>query len=66
VDVENVFIFVASVGSGDDVRLTVNSETYVADKSFIENLVDGVAIVDGALRFADYAGAWSGSIRSGG
>src|SRR5215831_1681310 len=28
-------------------------KTDVADERFIENLVDGIAIVDGAIRFAD-------------
>ena len=58
-DVEHVFV--ASVGSGDDVGLPVGDEADVADERFIEDLVDGFAVVNRALRFAHYAGAWSGS-----
>jgi len=42
----------ASVHRGNDIGLGVRSEPNVADKSFIENFVDGIAIVDTAMRFA--------------
>ena len=57
VDVKHVSI--ASVGSRDDKRLSVGHEPYVAEKRFVENLVDSVAVVDCALRFAHNARAWS-------
>jgi hypothetical protein len=31
----------------------------MADESFVENLIDGFAVVDGSLRLAHYAGAGS-------
>ena len=46
VNVENIFVFVASVGCGDDVGLPVDGEAYVAEESFVENLVDGFAVID--------------------
>jgi hypothetical protein len=41
--------------------LSVYHKADVADESFVEDLVDGVAVVNRPLRFAHYAGAWSGS-----
>jgi hypothetical protein len=58
VDVEHVSV--AAVGSGDDEGLSVGDEADVAEESFIEDLVDGIAVVHRALRFPHYAGAWSG------
>ena len=57
VDVERVSV--ASVRSGDDEGLSVGDEADVAEESFVENLVDGVAVVNRPLRQANNAGAWS-------
>jgi hypothetical protein len=51
-------VAVASVGSGDDERLSVGDEADMAEKGFIEDLVDDFAVVDGPLRFPHYARAW--------
>jgi hypothetical protein len=40
--------------------LTIDCEADVAEESFVENLVDGVAVVHRTLRFAHYARAGSG------
>ncbi len=60
VDVKHVAV--ASVGSGDDERLSVGDEADMAEKGFVEDLVDDFAVVDSPLRFTHYAGAccWSG------
>ncbi len=58
VDVEHVSV--ASVRHGDDEGLSFDCETHVAEESFVENLVDYVAIVHRALRFAHYARACGG------
>jgi hypothetical protein len=63
VDVERVSV--ASIGSGDNVGLSVDCEADVAEESFIEDMVNGVAVVDGALRFAHYSGAGSGTTGHG-
>src|SRR5690348_13474911 len=44
---------VASIGGWNDVRLSVNRETNVAEEAFVENLVDSVAIVNAAVGFTD-------------
>src|SRR5712671_7945708 len=59
VDVKHVSV--AAERSGDHEGLSVGNEADVAEESFVENLVDGVAVVNRALRFAHYAGAWSWS-----
>src|ERR1700674_2222154 len=59
VDVKHVPV--ASERSWDHERLSVNQEADVAEESFVEDLVDGVALVNRALRFAHYARAWSRS-----
>jgi len=43
---------------GDDVCLRVDGKADVADKGFVEDGVDGGAIVNGALRLADDASAF--------
>src|SRR5260370_37839718 len=55
-------ISVASERSGDHEGLSVNHEADVAEETFVEDLVDGVAVVNRPLRFAHYARArsWSG------
>jgi hypothetical protein len=52
----------APVRGRDHVGLGIGTgyETYVAKETFVEDLVDGGAVIDCALRFADYAGAGSG------
>src|SRR4029077_12080370 len=42
----------ARVQGGNDQRLAVGGETDVAYQPFIENLVDGIAVIDAALRLA--------------
>src|SRR5215469_17719150 len=37
---------------GDDEWLAIGGEANVANEGFIENVVNGVAIVNGAMRFA--------------
>src|SRR5271169_1876079 len=59
VDVQNVSV--ASKGCGDDEGLAVDNEADMAKESFIEDLIDGVAVVYRALRFAHYTRAWSWS-----
>src|SRR5690349_4123189 len=51
VDVE-VRVF-AAVGSRDDERLAINSESYVAEKCFVENAGNLFAVIDATVRFAD-------------
>jgi hypothetical protein len=60
VDVKHVSV--APERSGDDEGLSVGDEADVTEKGFIEDLVDGIAVVNRALRFAHYACArsWSG------
>jgi hypothetical protein len=38
----------------------IDGETYVAEESLVEDMVDGIAIVYGALGLTHYAGAGSG------
>src|SRR5260370_11292556 len=58
VDVKHVSV--ASERSGDDEGMSVGYEADVAEESFVEDLVDGVAVVHRPLRFAHYARTWSG------
>jgi hypothetical protein len=37
---------------GDYKRLAVRRESHVADKCFIEDFVNGLAVINGAIRFA--------------
>ena len=43
----------AAVGSRNHERLSVDGEADVAEKSFIEDAIDGFAIVDATIGFAD-------------
>src|SRR6266446_1388222 len=58
VDVEHVSV--APEGRWDDEGLSVGDEADVTEKGFIEDLIDGVAVVNRALRFAHYACARRG------
>ena len=50
-DVEAIVF--ASVRGGDHKRLAVGDETHMAQKTFVENAIRGLAIIDAALGFAD-------------
>ena len=52
----------AAVGGRDHEGLAVDDETDVAEKSFIEDAVHGLAIVDAAIGFADHTGARGGHL----
>src|SRR4029077_15561194 len=60
VDVKHVSV--ASERSWDHEGLSVNEEADVAEEGFVEDLVDGVAVVNRALRFTHNARArsWNG------
>ncbi len=60
VDVQHVSV--ASVGGWDHVGLAVHDEAHVAEKPFVEDAVNGVAVVDSAIGLADDARArgWHG------
>jgi hypothetical protein len=45
------------IGSGNDERLPIKVESHVTDEAFIENSVDGAAIVYATLGFTDHTGA---------
>jgi hypothetical protein len=59
VDVEHVSV--ASIRGRNNVGLAVGDETNMAEEAFVENLVDGVAVISSAVRLADNAGAGRGS-----
>src|SRR5258708_23460994 len=50
-DVEAIVF--ASVRSGDNKRLAVGDETNVAQETFVENAIRGLAIIDATLGFAN-------------
>lgn len=52
----------SSVAGGNDEGLAVDVEADVADEGFVEDLVCGFAIVDGALGLAHEASAGGGGL----
>src|SRR6202030_1681888 len=50
---------------GNDKRLGVGGESHMANKPFIENLVDGFAVIEAALRLAHNTRAFAWRDRFG-
>src|SRR5271156_4061034 len=63
VDIEAVVF--APERSGNDEGLAVGHKSYVAEETFVENAVRRLAIIDGAIGFADQTGPRSWGIGLG-